>query len=109
MVCDLLNSLQTAHAAIADVVGTLASLRRSLHPHQFQFLLKHSVCPLIQLQIPAHLYNPAELMFAKQHLKNDELYGQRCTNTLLPRCHHPLLDDIPAKHATRALAAAIHY
>ena len=28
---------------------------------------------------------------------------------MLPRPHHPNLDKIPAKHPTRALAAAIHY
>ena len=45
-VCELFHSLQTAHATIAD---TLASLGRRLHPNQFQFLLKHSIHPLIQL------------------------------------------------------------
>ena len=96
-VCDLFNSLQTAHAAIADASGILASLGQRLHPHQFQFLLKHSMHPLIQLQIPAHLCHPGELRFEKQQLTNDELYEQRCVNTLLPRPHHPDLDSIPPK------------
>ena len=108
-VCELFDSLQTAHAAIADAAGSLASLGQRLHPHQFQFLLKHSVCPLIQLQIPAHLCHPGELRFEKKQLSNDELYEQRCVNTLLPRPHHPALDSIPPKRPTRALAAAIHY
>ena len=107
-VCELVDSLQTAHAAITDAAGTLASLGQRLHPHQFQFLLKHSICPLIQLQIPAHLCHPGKLRFEKQQLSN-ELYEQRCVNTLLPRPHHPALDSIPPKHPTRALAAAIHY
>ena len=108
-VCELFDSLQTAHATIADAAGSLASLGRRLHPHQFQFLLKHSICPLIQLQIPAHLWHPGELRFEKQYLSNDELYEQCCVNTLLPRPYHPALDSIPPKHPTRALAAAIHY
>ena len=108
-VCDLFDSLQTAHATIADAAGTLASLGQRLHPHQFQFLLKHSICPLIQLQILAHLCHPGELRFEKQQLSNDELYKQCCVNTLLPRPHHPDLDSIPPKHPTKALAAAIHY
>ena len=108
-VCELFDSLQTAHAAIADASGSLAFLGHRLHPHQFQFLLKHSICPLIQLQIPAHLCHPGELRFEKQYLSNDELYEQRCVNTLLPRPYHPALDSIPPKHPTRALAAAIHY
>ena len=108
-VCELFDSLQTAHAAIADTAGSLASLGQRLHPHQFQFLLKHSICPLIQLQIPAHLCHPGELRFEKQHLSNYGLYEQRCVNTLLPRPYHPALDSILPKHPTRALAAAIHY
>ena len=101
--------MQTAHAAIADAAGSLASLGGRLHPHQFQFLLKHSIRPLIQLQIPAHLCHPGELRFEKQYLSNDEIYEQCCVNTLLPRPYHPSLDNIPPKHPTRALAAAIHY
>ena len=108
-VCDLFDSLQTTHAAIADASSIFASLDQRLHPHQFQFLLKHSMHPLIQLQIPAHLCHLGELRFEKQQLKNDELYEQCCVNTLLPRPHHPDLDSIPPKHPTRALAAAIHY
>ena len=109
VVCDLFDSLQTAHAAIADGSSIHASLGQRLHLNQFQFLLKHSMGPLIQLQIPAHLCHPGELRFAKQHLTKDELYEQCCVNTLLPRPHHPDLDSIPPKHPTRALAAAIHY
>ena len=108
-VCELFDSLQTTHATIADAAGSLASLGQRLHPLKFQFLLKHSICPLIQLQIPAHLCHPGELRFEKQHLSNDELYEQRFVNTLLPRPHHPDLDSVPPKHPTRALAAAIHY
>ena len=108
-VCDPFDLFQTAHAAIADASSILASLGQRLHPNQSQFLFKHSICPLIQLQIPAHLCHLGELRFAKQHLTDDELYEQRCVNTLLPRPHHPDLDNIPPKHPTRALAAAIHY
>ena len=76
MVCELFDSLQTAHTAIADVAGTLATLGRRLDPNQFQFLLKHSVHPLVQLQVPACLFHPGEFRFAKQHLPDDEQYKQ---------------------------------
>ena len=109
MVCELFHSLQTAHIAIAEVAGTLATLGRTLDPNEFQFLLKHSVHPLVQLQVPAHLCHPGELKFAKEHLTDDELYEQHGVNTVLPRPHHPNLDQVPAKHPTRALAGAIHY
>ena len=35
-VCELFDSLQTVHTAIADVAGTLATLGRTLDPNQFQ-------------------------------------------------------------------------
>ena len=108
-VCELFDSLQTVHTAIADVAGTLATLGRTLDPNQFQFLLKHSVHPLVQLQVPARLCHPSELKFVKEHVTDDELYEQRGVNTVLPRPHHPDLDQVPAKHSTRALAGAIHY
>ena len=109
MVCELFDSLQTVHTAIADIAGTLATLGRTLDPNQFQFLLKHSVHPLVQLQVPAHLCHPSELKFANEHLTDDELYEQCAVNTVVPRPHHPNLDQVPAKHPTRALAGAIHY
>ena len=108
-VCELFDSLQTVHTAIVDIAGTLATLGRTLDPNQFQFLLKHSVCPLVQLQVPACLCHPGELKFAKEHLTDNELYEQHGVNTILPRPHHPNLDQVPAKHPTRALAGAIHY
>ena len=98
MVCELFDSLQTVHTAIADIAGILAKLGRTLDPNQFQFLLKHSVCPLVQLQVPAHLCHPSKLKFAKEHLTDDELYEQHEVNTVLPRPHHPDLDQVPAKH-----------
>ena len=71
MVCELFDSLQTVHTAIADVAGTLATLGRTLDPNQFQFLLKNFVHPLVQLQVPAHLCHPGKLKFAKEHLTDD--------------------------------------
>ena len=109
MVCELFHSLQTVHTTIPDIAGTLATLGRTLDPNQFQFLLKHSVHPLVQLQVPAHLCHRSELKFAKEHLTDDELYEQRGVNTVLPRLHHPDLDQVPAKHPTTALAGTIHY
>ena len=108
-VCDLFNSLSTAHTTIADVAGNLATLGRRLDPTQFQFLLKHSVLPLVQLQVPARLCNPADLTFAKARLTDKEMFEQRAMNNMLPRPYHPNLEAVDPKHPTRALAAAIHY
>ena len=109
MVCGPFDSLQTVHTAIADVAGTLATLGRTLDPNQFQFSLKHSVHPLVQLQVPACLCHPGELKFAKEHLTDDDICEQHGVNTVLPRPHHPNLDQVAAKHPTRALASTIHY
>ena len=108
-VCDLLDSLSTAHAAIANIAGNLATLGRRLDPTQFQFLLKHSVQPLVQLQVPARLCNPGNLTFAKASLTDKEIFEQRAVNNMLPRPHHSDLEAVDPKHPTRALAAAIHY
>ena len=59
--------------------------------------------------MPACLFHPSELKFAKEHLTDNELYEQCGVNTVLPRPHHPDLDQVPAKHPTRALAGTIHY
>ena len=75
-VCDLFSSLQIAHSAITDISSILATLGQRLDPNQFQFLLKHSICPLVQLQVPACLCNPGKLRFVKQHLTDDKLYEQ---------------------------------
>ena len=108
-VCNFFNSLSTTHTAIADIAGNLAKLGRRLDPMQFQFLLKHSVRPLVQLQVPARLCNPADLTFAKASLTDEEMFEQRAVNNMLPRPHHPNLEAVDPKHPTRALTAAIHY
>ena len=93
-VCDLFDSLQTAHSAIADVTGTLATLGRRLDPNQFKFLLKHFIRPLVQLQVPACLCHPGEPTFAKTQLTDEESFEQKAINNVLPRPHHPNLDKI---------------
>ena len=107
--CDLFNSLSTTHTAIADVTGNLATLGRRLDPTQFQFLLKHSVQPLVQLQVPVRLCKPADLTFAKASLTDKEMFEQRAVNNMFPRPHHPDLEAVDPKHLTRALATAIHF
>ena len=75
-VCYLFNSLSKAHSAIADVAQNIAALGRQLDPDQFGFILKHSVRPLVQLQIPPGLCNPADLKFANSNLTPEEQYDE---------------------------------
>ena len=90
-VCNLFDSLSTAHTAIANIAGNLATLGRRLDPTQFQFLLKYSVQPLVQLQVPVRLCNPADLTCTKASLTDEEMFEQRAVNNMLPRPHHPAL------------------
>ena len=108
-VCELFDSLSMAHSAITDVAQNIAALGRQLDPDQFGFILKHSVRPLVQLQIPPGLCNPADLKFAKSNLTPEEQYDERGVNMMLPRPHHPDLATVKDKHPMRALAVAIHY
>ena len=108
-VCEFFDSLQTAHNAAADVAGHLTTLGRMLDPQQFQFILKHSLCLLVQLQVPAGLCHPGEPQFAKPNLSSDELFEQQVVNNILPRPYHPKLETVAPKHPTRALPTAIHY
>ena len=75
-VCDLFDSLSTAHSAIADVAQNIAALGRQLDPNQFGFILKHSVRPFVQLQIPPGLCSPVDLKFAKANLTPEEEYDE---------------------------------
>ena len=108
-VCDLFDSLSMAHSAIIDVAQNIAALGRQLDPTQFGFILKHSVRPLVQLQMPPGLCSLADLKFAKANLTPEEEYDERGVNMMLPRPHHPDLATVKDKHPMRALTAAIHY
>ena len=89
--------------------GHLAFLARTLQPTQFEFILKHSVYPLVQFQIPARLCHPGELRFAKSELTSDELFEQKAVNTILPQPYHPKLESVENKHPTHCLAVVVHY
>ena len=71
-ISDLFSILQSAHNASTEVARHLAVLARKLQPSQFEFMLKHSVCPLIQFEVPPRLCNPGELHFAKSELTSEQ-------------------------------------
>ena len=47
------------------------------------FILKHSECPLVQLQIPPCLCHPRELQLTKADLTPEEVYEQKAVNRVL--------------------------
>ena len=108
-ISEFFRHLQRAHNASAKMAGHLALLARTLQPNQFEFILKHSVHPLVQFNIPPHLCNPGELHFAIADLTPDELFAQKAVNTTLPHPYHPSLYSVEPKHATRSLVAVVHY
>ena len=108
-ITELFRCLQHAHNAAAETTGHLAFLNCTLSTDQFSFILKHSVCPLVQLQIPPCLCHPRELHFAKADLIPEEVFEQKAIKRVLPHPHHPQLDNVDNKHPTRCLATAVHY
>ena len=108
-ISELFRSLQSAHNASAEVAEHLASLARTLQPSQFEFILKHSVCSLIQFEVPPRLCNPRELRVMKSELTSEEAFEQWAVNNVLSRLYHPKLETVEGKHATRCLTVAVHY
>ena len=108
-ISELFSSLQSAYNASTEEAGHLAVLARKLQPSQFEFILKHSVHPLIQFEVLPRLCNPRELCFTKSKLTREEAFEQWAMNNILPRPYHPKLETVEGKHATRCLTAAVHY
>ena len=108
-IAKVFRNLQKGHNASTETASHLAFLARTLKPDQFSIILKHSIHPLIQIEIPACLCNPGELKFAKKGLSPEEAYEQCAVNTILPCPYHPNLEKVKSKHPTRCLATAVHY
>ena len=64
-VCELFDSLQTVHTAIADVAGTLATLGRTLDPNQFQFYSNILSTPLSNYKCQPTYVTPTSLNLRK--------------------------------------------
>ena len=106
-IAELFRNLQKVHNTSTETTSHLAFLVRTLNPDQFSIILKHSIHPLIQLEIPAHLCNLGELKFAKKDA--EEAFEQCAVNMILPCPYHPNLKKVELKHLIRCLAAAVHY
>ena len=104
----MFSQLQLCNDDLAKLTGHMATLGKTLTLAQFAYIMKHSLHPLVQLSIPLHLCSPADLKFKKMTLTLAETREERAVNLMLPRPYHPDLTSLPSKHATQALAAAIH-
>ena len=74
-VVQLFADLQFAHKYLAKVAKSVAKLGTVTTLSQFNFIMKRTVCPLIQFQIPPppHLSSIANWNFAKERLTEEEI------------------------------------
>ena len=107
-VMKLFNSIQQVHDNMSTAASQIATLGKTPKPDQFTFIMQHTVHPLIQIKLLAHLCSPIDIKFKKDHLMADELFEEECSNKVLPWPFHPKLDKVPAKHATCCVAATVH-
>ena len=94
---------------MSQVEAAVVELSKVSSPEQLTFVLKLALRPIIQLKIPPHLSAPTDLKFEKERLTQEETIEEYCSNLILPQPFHPILSDIPFKHPTRCLAAAVHF
>ena len=89
-ISELFRHLQCTHNASSEMASHLAFLTRTLQPIQFEFILKHSVRPLVQFQIPptfATLENfalPRVICPAKKLLNKNQQTPFYLTHTTQP-------------------------
>ena len=104
----LFAALQMCHENSTKMAGHLVQLGSTLTPKQYTYVMKHSLCPLVQISLPPHLCSPVDLKFSKLRLIPQETKEEIGINQCLPRPFHPALAVLPPKHPTRCLAAIIH-
>ena len=104
----LFAALQMCHENSAKMVGHLVQLGSTLTPKQYTYVMKHSLCPLVQISLPPLLCSPADLKFSKLHLTPQEKKEEIGINQCLPRPFHRALAVLPPKHLTQCLVAIIH-
>ena len=107
-ITSLFATLQMCHENSAKMAGHLVQLGSTLTPKQYTYIMKHSLCPLVQLSLPPCLCSPADLKFSKLCLTPQETKEEISINQCLPRPFHPALEVLPPKHPTHCLAAVIH-
>ena len=100
----LFVALQMCHENSAKMAGHLVQLGSTLTPKQYTYIMKHSLCPLVQISLPPRLCSPADLKFSILCLTPQETKEEIGINQCLPRPFHPALAVLPPKHPTRCLA-----
>ena len=104
----MFGQLQMCHKNHAKLVGHMVKLSTSLTPNQYTYVMKDSLCPLIQLSLPPRLCSPVELKFQNLRLTPQEMKEEKGINLCLRRPFHPASTEFPAKHRTCCLAVVVH-
>ena len=104
----LFATLQMCHENSTKMAGHLVQLGSTLTPKQYTYVMKHSLCPLVQISLPPCLCSPADLKFSKLHLTLQETKEEISINQCLLRPFHLSLAVLRPKHPTRCLGAIIH-
>ena len=104
----LIAALQMCHENSAKMAGHLVQLGSTLTPKQYTYIMKHSLCPLVQISLPPHLCSPVDLKLSKLCLTPQETKQEIGINQCLPRPFHLALAVLPPKHPTHCLVAIIH-
>ena len=107
-ITSLFATLQMCYENSAKMAGHLVQLGSTLTPKQYTYIIKHSLCPLVQLSLPPRLCSPVDLKFSKLCLTPQETKEEIGINQCLPRPFHPALAVLPPKHPTHCLVAVIH-
>ena len=104
----LFAALQMCHDNSTKMAGHLVQLGSTLTPKQYTYVMKHSLCLLVQLSLPPCLCSPVDLKFSKLCLTPQKTKEEISINQCLPRTFHLALAVLPPKHPTHCFVAVIH-
>ena len=107
-ITSLFATLQMCHENSAKMAGHLVQLGSTLTPKEYTYIMKLSLCPLVQLSLSPCLCSPADLKFSKLCLTPQEAKEEIGIKQCLLRPFHLTLAVLAPKHPTCCLAAVIH-
>ena len=93
-ITSLFAALQMCHENSTKMAGHLVQLGSTLTPKQYTYIMKHSLCPLVQISLPPHLCSPVDLKFSKlrstpQETKEEIGINQCFAQTIPPGISSP--------------------
>ena len=93
----LFAALQMCHENSAKMAGHLVQLGSTLTPKQYTYVMKHSLCPLVQISLPPCLCSPADLKFSKLHFNTPRNKRRNWHKPVLAQTIQPGVSSSPTK------------